>query len=194
MLKATFFILAWVAENFPELVWTIHKNGHEIGSHGSSHKLIYEQTPEEFSEDLKNSLQILRDIVGPEVVSYRAPSFSINLQTLWIFEILEANGVQIDSSFFFPVKHDIYGGIMSPAEFFKIPVKSHGNVIECPLATVTVAGKNFPIAGGGYLRMLPLWVIDKGIKSLNQNGRAAVIYFHPWELDPFQPSSCSGKD
>ncbi|NIA29605.1 MAG: DUF3473 domain-containing protein [Actinobacteria bacterium] len=189
--KATFFILAWVAEHQPDVVRAIQDYGHEIGTHGYGHQLIYEQTQEEFDEDLQKSVEILENISGVKVSSYRAPSFSINLKSLWAFEVLKKSGIDIDSSFF-PVKHDLYGGIQSPSEFFRVPVNGSGTLVECPLATVSMGNKNFPIAGGGYLRMFPLWMIEKGIRAINQSGRPAVIYFHPWELDELQPRVHAG--
>lgn len=184
--KATFFILGWVAERYPELVRTIKTYGHEIGSHSYKHRLIYEQTPKEFTDDLKKSLQLLRNIAGPEVACYRAPSYSISENTMWVFEILKDNGIDVDSSLF-PVNHDLYGGLKSPRQIFKIPVNGKDFLLECPLATMKVAGRNFPIAGGGYLRLFPLWVIEHGIRQLNRAGIAAVFYLHPWEMDCLQP-------
>jgi polysaccharide deacetylase family protein (PEP-CTERM system associated) len=184
--KATFFVLGWVAERYPELVRTIKMHGHDIGTHGYGHHLIYEQSPKEFTEDLQKSLRLLRDIVGPEVVCYRAPSYSIGRNTLWVFEILKDHGIEVDSSLF-PVNHDLYGGLKSPRQIFRIPVNGKGYLLECPLATMSVAGRNFPIAGGGYLRLFPLWVIEQGIRQLNRAGISAVFYLHPWEMDCLQP-------
>jgi polysaccharide deacetylase family protein (PEP-CTERM system associated) len=189
--KATFFILAWIAEHHPEIVWDIKKGGHEIGTHGYSHSLIYEQSREEFSYDLIKSLNVLKIILGNSVISYRAPSFSINPQTLWAFEVLKENGIEIDSSLF-PIHHDLYGEFISPTIFFKIPVHNNGYIIECPVATVPIANRNFPIAGGGYLRMFPIWIIERGIRSLNKKGISAVVYFHPWEMDTGLPRIAAG--
>ena len=184
--RATFFILAWVAERHPNLVKMIEDKGHDIGTHGYAHQLVYDLEPKEFAQDLNKSLKILRDIATTPVDSYRAPSFSINQKSLWAFQILKDHDVHIDSSFF-PVKHDLYGGVKSPREFFYVPVNGSGHVLECPLATRQVADRAFPIAGGGYLRMFPLWFLESSIKVINKAGRPAVIYFHPWEIDQFQP-------
>ena len=184
--RATFFILAWVAEQHPQIVKMIEENGHDIGTHGYAHQLVYDLGPKEFQADLAKSLKILRDIATVSIDSYRAPSFSINTKSLWAFEILKDHDVHIDSSFF-PVKHDLYGGVPSPKEFFYVPVNGSGTVLECPLATRQVADRAFPIAGGGYLRMFPLWFLENSIKVINQSGQPAVIYFHPWEIDEFQP-------
>ena len=191
-IKGTFFILGWVAERHPEVVEAIMEDGHEIATHGYGHQLIYEQTPAEFAADLKKSLEILEGIVHHPIRSYRAPSFSINYNSLWAFEVLHRHGIQVDSSFF-PVSHDLYGGIQVPTEFFTVPVNGTGTITECPLATATFGQKTFPIAGGGYLRMFPLWIIERGIRDINKKGRGVVIYFHPWELDFYQPRFSAGK-
>lgn len=184
--RATFFVLGWIAERRPELVYTIAQCGHEIGSHSYAHQLVYEQTREEFTEDLQKSLHVLRGVVGSEVKCYRAPSYSISSRNLWVFETLHDNGITIDSSLF-PIKHDLYGVSDSPTGIFEVSLNGKGSLIECPLSTVSVAGKNFPVAGGGYLRLFPLWVISKGIARLNRAEQPAIIYVHPWELDPLQP-------
>ncbi len=184
--KATFFILAWVAEQHPQIVQMIENQGHDIGTHGYAHQLVYDLGEKEFAADLDKSLKILRDLATVPVESYRAPSFSINGKSLWAFKILKDHGVNVDSSFF-PVKHDLYGGVQSPKEFFYVPLNGSGTILECPLATRQVADRAFPIAGGGYLRMFPLWFLENSIRVINQSGRPAVIYFHPWEIDEVQP-------
>jgi len=185
-IRATFFVLGWVAEQHPGVVQMIEEQGHDIGTHGYAHQLVYDLGAREFEDDLQRSLKILREQATTPIESYRAPSFSINYRSLWAFEILKENGVDIDSSFF-PVKHDLYGGIASPREFFYVPVNGSGHVLECPLATRQVADRAFPIAGGGYLRMFPLWFLESSINVINKAGRPAVMYFHPWEVDEFQP-------
>ncbi|MBN1464821.1 DUF3473 domain-containing protein [candidate division KSB1 bacterium] len=185
-IRATFFILGWIAERHPEVVRMIEERGHDIGTHGYGHQLVYDMSPKEFEQDLSLSLKLLRDVATVPIHSYRAPSFSINYNSLWAFEILKDHGIDVDSSLF-PVKHDLYGGIQSPKEFFYVSLNGSGNLVECPLATRRVADRSFPIAGGGYLRMFPLWFLEKSIKVINDAGRPAVIYFHPWEIDQFQP-------
>ena len=185
-IKATFFVVGWIAERYPELVRTIYEHGHEIGSHGYQHQLVYEQSPGEFARDLRKSLDLLEKITNEKVISYRAPSFSINNRTLWAFEILKENNIDIDSSLF-PVKHNIYGQLPCPFGFFKIQITNKGFLTECPIATLSILGRRFPIGGGGHLRVYPLRLIEEGIRSLNAKGTPAVIYFHPWELDPFFP-------
>ncbi len=185
--KGTFFVLGWVAEKYPELVRTIAEYGHDIGSHGYFHQLIYEQTPEQFGAELKKSLKLLQDITAHEILAYRAPSFSITHETFWTLQLLRQCGIEYDSSIF-PIKHDVYGQLDSPQEIFRIPLGGNGGtLIECPPSTISILGTNFPIAGGAYLRLFPLWLIAHGIRQLNHAGRPAIIYFHPWELDPLQP-------
>jgi len=184
--KATFFVLGWIAERYPEIVLTIKKYGHEVGSHSFSHKLIYEQSRDEFLFDLDKSVRVLEDLTGDPVDLYRAPSFSINQSCLWAFEELAQRGITYDSSVF-PIKHDIGGMPNMPREPFYMKFKN-GNVInEFPLSTLELMGENVPISGGGYLRLLPYWFIRNGIQKNNNVGNPVVIYFHPWEFDPEQP-------
>ena len=184
--KATFFVLGWIAERFPEIVLTIKKYGHEIGSHGYAHKLIYEHSREEFAADLERSIAILEGITGDKIKYYRAPSFSITSDTLWALEVLVEQGIQYDSSIF-PIKHDLGGNPDMPRFPFRLKFKSGAILNEFPLPTMQLLGKNMPIAGGGYLRILPMWFIKNGIRKNNQAGIPVILYFHPWELDPDQP-------
>ena len=180
--KATFFVLGWVAERYPEVVKAIKEMGHEIASHGYAHKLIYEQTREEFATDVKKSIDILEEITGEKVLGYRAPSFSIVKETLWAWEVLAEMGIKYTSSVF-PVKHDRYGILTVPRFPFAIKVNEKDELIEFPLSTFRMLNRNIPIAGGGYLRLYPYWFIKKGIQKINKAGKPAIIYFHPWELD-----------
>ena len=184
--QATFFIVGWVAERYPEIVYAIYEQGHEIASHGYQHQLVYEQSPAEFARDLRKSIDVLESIIDEPIKAFRAPSFSITSKTLWAFEILKENGIEVDSSVF-PVKHDLYGQLACPSQFFKIQVPNKGFLTECPVATLTIWGKRFPIGGGGHLRAYPFRLIEEGIRALNAKQIPAVIYFHPWELDPFFP-------
>lgn len=184
--KATFFILGWIAEKYPEIVAAIDRRGHEIGSHGYAHKMVFTQTEDEFREDVIKSIDILEELTGKQVLGYRAPSFSINQNSFWAFEILSGLGIKYDSSIF-PIKHPEYGIPSAPRFPFEIKLKNGMKLIEFPLSTVQVFGLNFPVAGGAYLRILPYCYNRWGIKRLNSEGRTAVVYFHPWEIDPGQP-------
>ncbi|MFQ5710086.1 MAG: XrtA system polysaccharide deacetylase [bacterium] len=184
--KGTFFVLGWIAERYPEVVLTIKKYGHEIGSHGYSHAIIYEHSKEDFVRDLERSISVLEKTIDEQIYSYRAPSYSITLQTLWALEMLSQKGIRYDSSIF-PIKHDLYGIPAMPRFPFYIKCHNGQKLIEFPLSTVQIWKENVPISGGGYLRLFPFWFIKNGIKRLNDIGKPVILYFHPWELDPAQP-------
>ncbi len=190
--RATFFILGWVAERYPEIVVAIQEQGHEIASHGYQHQIIYEQTRDAFYQDVKRSIDILESITGEKVRGYRAPSYSITRSSLWAWEKLVDLGLEYDSSVF-PVRHDLYGIADAPRFPFKIKVKNKGELVEFPISTIRILGKNIPIAGGGYLRLYPYWFFKKGIEQINAEGKPAIIYFHPWEIDPHIPRIPVGK-
>lgn len=180
--KATFFVLGWVAELFPELVRRIAGAGHEIGCHGYAHQHIGRQSADEFRQDVRSARQRLMDLIQKPVYCYRAPSFSIVESTIWALDVLAEEGFLIDSSIF-PVKHDLYG--MPDANRF--PHRRNG-MLEFPPTTIRRAHSNFGVAGGGYLRLLPYAFTRWAIKQINEVERQPVmVYFHPWELDPEQP-------
>ncbi len=180
--KGTFFVMGWLAERHPEIVLTIKKHGHEIGSYGYSHKLVYEISRKEFENDLDMSISILERITNEKIYYHRAPSYSITENSLWALEALSERGIVCDSSIF-PVKHDIYGMTNAPRFPFRFNFNNGNKLIEFPPSTISLFGRNLPFAGGGYLRLFPFWVIRKGIQKLNRMGEPANIYFQPWELD-----------
>jgi len=184
--KATFFILGWVAERFPDMVKRLADNGHEIASHGYAHDMVYKQTPEVFERDLVKSIEILETISGTKVIGYRAPTYSIIEDSFWAFDILIRHNLRYDSSIF-PIIHDRYGVPNGQRFPHRINRKSGGSIMEFPLSTLRVWKGNFPVAGGGYLRLLPYWVLKASVRSLNRQQQPAIIYLHPWELDPDQP-------
>ena len=185
--RATFFVLGWVAERLPDLILFIHDQGHEIASHGYAHCSIYNQSLEDFYDDIKKSKEILERITGQKILGYRALIYYITSDTTWAWRCLRDLGFEYDSSIF-PVKHDRYGYFAAPRFPFHIPINNDGDkIIEFPLSTVRILGSNIPVAGGAYLRLFPYWFIKKGIKSINSQGKPAIIYFHPWEIDPSQP-------
>ncbi len=194
-IKATFFILGWVAERLPELTKEIHYRGHEIACHGYGHQLIFQIGPDKFREDIRRSKAILEDQCGEAVCGYRAPSYSITNKSLWALDILVEEGFRYDSSIF-PVVHDTYG--IPDAERFPHMLQTKaGSLQEFPLTTMPfqIGWKKMrlPIAGGGYLRLLPVETIRKGIASVNNKEKQpAVVYFHPWEIDPEQPRIKAG--
>jgi len=182
--SATFFILGYVAENFPELVEKIQEEGHEIASHGYAHKKITEQTRKEFEDDLSKSLEILEKITSRKVIGYRAPCFTVVKETMWAIDILKKKGLKYDSSIF-PVRTPMYGIPDSPL----YPYVLHNSLIEIPLSIykIPLIRKNIPIAGGFYLRFFPYFFIKHAIKKINKAKKVAVCYIHPWELDPGKP-------
>jgi polysaccharide deacetylase family protein (PEP-CTERM system associated) len=185
--KATFFILGWIAENYPGLVRAIHAGGHEIASHGYRHRLLYHMREGEFREDTRKSKELLEDICGAAVIGYRAASYSIVHRTLWCLDVLQELGFAYDSSIF-PIHHDRYGMPESRRFLHRIPSAVNGGIWEFPLSTVRVGRMNFPVAGGGYLRLLPYRFVRWGLRHINRREKQpAIIYLHPWELDPNQP-------
>ncbi len=189
--SSTFFVLGWVAERHPELVSDIAARGHEIASHGYAHRLIYDQTPAAFREDVRRAKQLLEDAAGCAVHGFRAPSYSVTPRSLWALDILIDEGYRYDASIF-PVRHDRYGIPVSPREPFSIE-RAGGALTEVPGSTVRLGPLNLPIAGGGYFRILPYAWTRWGISRLNTvEERAAVFYIHPWEIDPDQPRLGTG--
>lgn len=181
--RATFFTLGWVAERYPLLVRRIVEQGHELASHGYGHLRASEQTREELRSDLHRAKQVLEDISGTAVRGYRAPSFSVGIQNLWAFDVIGEAGHSYSSSVY-PVKHDHYGMPDSP----RFPYRVSGGLLEIPITTVRLLGRNFPAGGGGYFRFLPYSASRWTIEKFNQTEKAAaVFYMHPWEIDPNQP-------
>jgi polysaccharide deacetylase family protein (PEP-CTERM system associated) len=181
--KSTFFTLGWVAEKYPELIKEIHRQGHEVASHGYAHRRASEQTPEEFRQDVIRSKQHLEDLIGEKVLGYRAPSFSIGYTSEWAFEILAELGFVYSSSTY-PVKHDLYGTPDWPRFAYNRPE----NIIEIPIPTLRMLGKQVPIGGGGYFRLYPYQMTKKLIsRYLKQEKQPYSFYFHPWEIDAEQP-------
>ncbi len=179
--KATFFILGIVAKQHPSLIKKIADQGHEIASHGFNHKLIYSQSPKEFSEDVKNSKHLLEDIIGQPVIGYRAPIFSIIKQTLWALDILAENGFLYDSSIF-PIWHRRYGipNFMREPARYKLP--HGGKIMEAPLTTFSCKHFNLPVAGGGYFRLLPFPLILQCLQAIIAENLPIILYFHPYEF------------
>jgi polysaccharide deacetylase family protein (PEP-CTERM system associated) len=190
--RATFFVLGWVAERFPALVGAIAGGGHEIASHGLNHRLIYDQTPAAFREDVRRAKAVLEDAGGRRVYGYRAPSYSITPRSLWALDILIEEGYRYDSSIF-PIRHDRYGIPVSSRRPYTIQ-RNAGTLIEVPGSTTQLGPMNLPIAGGGYFRILPYWWTRWGISRVNRLERQpAVFYLHPWEIDPDQPRLAVGR-
>lgn len=184
--RATFFTLGWVARRFPSLVRRISEAGHEVASHGDEHRLVTDQSPEEFRAQLLRSREAIEQACGERVVGHRAPTYSLRRGTDWAISILLEAGFEYDSSIFpFGTRQD---SELCDARFpCRLSDRRSGALVEYPLSTLRVAGCNIPIAGGGYFRLLPYSFVRWGIQQLNREGRRAITYFHPWELDPGQP-------
>ena len=182
----TFFVLGWVAERYPELVRRIASAGHEIASHGYAHHLVYTQTASEFRDDLRRAKRVIEDACGVEVCGYRAPSYSITRRSLWALDVLLDEGYAYDSSIY-PIYHDRYGIPDAPRHPFQVAV-DRGGLWELPGSTTQLGGRNLPIGGGGYFRLLPYAWTRYGIRTVNTHEkRPVVFYLHPWEIDPDQP-------
>jgi len=184
--RATFFALGWVAERQPDLLREIAARGHEIACHGYGHELIYEIGPERFREDVKRARAVIEDAIGARVEGYRAPSFSITERSLWALEILADEGFRFDSSIF-PVRHHRYGIPDFPREPVRLVLPSGRAIVEFPLTTLAWGPLRLPVAGGGYLRLLPFALLRWGIGRLVASERPTVLYVHNWEIDPDQP-------
>jgi polysaccharide deacetylase family protein (PEP-CTERM system associated) len=184
--KGTFFVLGWVAEKSPALVRRIAAAGHEIASHGYSHQLVYNQTPEVFREETIKSKALLEDQVQQPVNGYRAASYSITNESRWALDILAEAGFTWDSSIF-PVHHDRYGMPGTPRWPHRLTTDKGYELTEFPLTTLKLAGYTLPIAGGGYFRLYPYGFSRWGLARANREGRPFIFYLHPWEIDPEQP-------
>jgi polysaccharide deacetylase family protein (PEP-CTERM system associated) len=185
--KATFFILGWVAERSPQLVRRICAGGHEVASHGYSHQLIYRQTPQLFREETVRSKALIEDASGSPVVGYRAASFSITSESLWALDVLVELGFLYDSSIF-PIHHDRYGIPNAPTVPGAIESPSGGRLVEFPMAAASIGGIKLPVSGGGYFRLLPYWLCAYGLRQINRERELPfTFYIHPWEIDPGQP-------
>jgi polysaccharide deacetylase family protein (PEP-CTERM system associated) len=183
---ATFFVLGWVADRHPDLVRRIALAGHEIASHGYWHRLTYDLSPSEFRDDVRRAKATLEAISGLPVLGYRAPSFSITKRSYWALDVLIEEGHVYDSSIY-PIHHDRYGVPDAPRHCYPIR-RASGTIWELPGSTVRHFGKNLPIGGGGYFRLLPYGWTRRGIRHVNTvEGKPVIFYLHPWEIDSEQP-------
>ncbi len=183
--RATFFTLGWVAERYPGLIRDIVERGHELACHGMEHVRVTEQTPEAFRRDVARAKAVLEDAGGTEVLGYRAASYSIGRDNLWALTVLQELGFKYSSSIY-PVKHDLYG--MPEAPRFAFYPDQAPRLLEVPITTVKMGGRNLPCGGGGFFRLYPYFVSRWALRKVNEaDGQPAVFYFHPWEIDPGQP-------
>lgn len=185
--RATFFVLGWVAEREPQLIREIAEKGHEVACHSFAHRRVFTLTPAEFRSDLRRARAAIEDATGLQIFGYRAPTFSIRRDSLWALEVLAEEGFLYDSSIF-PIRHDLYGFPEAPRFVHRWDLPRGSNIVELPMSTVRLGTVNMPAGGGGYLRVLPMsytrWAIDR---LHRRDNRPAVVYFHPWEIDPEQP-------
>jgi polysaccharide deacetylase family protein (PEP-CTERM system associated) len=179
---ATFFVLGWIAERVPDLVREIETRGHEIATHGYSHTVLTDMTPDGFEADLQRALDVTRACVKQEIIGFRAPSFTITNETLWALDILARHGIKYDSSVFPIGFHPDYG--IADAVLSIHPM---GALTEVPMSVAEVFGRKIPCSGGGYFRVLPYSVTRFLMRQCNQEGRPVIFYVHPWETDPGQP-------
>ena len=183
-IKATFFTLGWVCENFPGVVRDIAAQGHEIASHGHEHSRVGALGRDRFYRDVEQTRKRLEDVAGVPVRGYRAPSFSIGKETLWAHDILAKAGYEYSSSVF-PIRHDHYGLPSAPRFPFRA---GESGILEIPMSSITMFSRNWPCSGGGYFRLLPVAYSKWALRRINNIDKMpAVFYFHPWELDPGQP-------
>ena len=181
--KATFFTLGWIAERYPQLVREIVAQGHELASHGYGHQRASDLDRAAFREDIFRAKGILESLSGRPVRGYRAPSFSIGTGNLWAFDVLAETGHHYSSSIY-PIQHDHYGMPDSPRFAYRLA----NGLLEVPVTTVRLWGRNLPSSGGGYFRLLPYAVSRWLIGKVNRDdAESAVFYFHPWEIDADQP-------
>jgi len=182
--KGTFFVLGWIAERHPALVRRIVADGHELASHGYDHTRIHNFAPNAFRADVVRTKRILEDLAGVAVRGYRAPSYSINAKNLWALDVLQETGHAYSSSVY-PIRHDLYGMPEAPRFSFRVRPDA---ILEIPVTTVRIGGRNLPCGGGGYFRLLPYGAFRWMLNRVNvRDGQSGLFYFHPWEIDPDQP-------
>lgn len=184
--RATFFVLGWVARKHPEIVREIAAAGHEVASHGMTHKLIYTQTPAEFQRETRDAKALLEGLCQRPVVGYRAATYSITRRSLWALDILCEEGFRYDSSIF-PMRHDRYGIPDAEPRPHVLTTPGGARLVEFPISVLRYAGAKFPVAGGGYFRLFPYRFTRWALRRLNRQQQEFVFYVHPWEVDPEQP-------
>lgn len=189
--SGTFFTLGWVAAARPGVVRRIAEAGHEVASHGWSHRRVYTLRPGEFREEVHRSRALLEGLAGRAVVGFRAPSFSILPGCEWAFDILLDEGYRYDSSLF-PIRRPGYGYPDAPTRPHRIE-RTPGDLLEVPMTTTSLAGLRLPAAGGAYFRHFPYALTRRALREKGREGGAGVFYVHPWEIDPGQPRLPAGR-
>lgn len=184
--RATFFLVAQLARQQPDLVRAIHRGGHEVANHGWDHQRVHNFTPAQFHDDIRQSKDALEQIIGEAVAGYRAPTFSIVRKTAWALDVLAEHGLRYDSSIY-PVRHDRYGIPDAPRGPFRAAGFRH-EILELPPVRLDLLGLKVPVGGGGYFRLFPLFLMEQALDQVRRQGEppVAMVYFHPWEFDPDQ--------
>jgi polysaccharide deacetylase family protein (PEP-CTERM system associated) len=191
--KATFFVLGWVAERYPALVRDIASAGHEVACHGYSHELVYRQTPAVFRDETRRAKEVLENIIQQPVNGYRAASYSITPKSTWALDVIAELGFRYDSSIF-PVRHDRYGMPGARREPHVLKTPAGHTLVEFPLSTLQAFRYRLPVAGGGYFRLFPYWFTRYALGRINNADRLPFIfYLHPWEIDTNQPRVQAGR-
>ena len=185
--KATFFILGWLAEREPGMVRDIARAGHEVASHGYAHRLVGQIGPDGFRDSLRRSKAVLEDLAGASVLGYRAPSFSIVPGLEWAFDVLLEEGYEYDASLFPITQHPTYGYPAAEPDPHWIE-RPGGRLAEFPATTARLVGLRLPASGGAYFRLLPLALVEAGIRQAHARHAPAMFYIHPWELDDWLPA------
>lgn len=185
-IKATFFVLGYLAEKFPHLIKAIYNDGHEIGSHGYSHTQIFRLTPEKFDAEIKKTSNMVADLVGKKPIGFRAPIFSIIEESLWAIDVLAENGFLYDSSIY-PTINYRYGIVKAERFRHQIETGRGNKIVEVPVTTSKFLNFNVPVGGGAYFRIWPYFVTRWGFRQVVGDGHPGVFYMHPWEIDTGQP-------
>ena len=185
-IKATFFVLGFLAEKYPHLIEAIHKDGHEIGSHGYSHTQVFRLTAAGFGDELKRTSDMVSDIIGKRPIGFRAPIFSIIDKSSWAWDVLAENGFKYDSSML-PTFNYRYGFVSAERFTHEVKTENGNSLIEIPVTTAKFLNLNLPVGGGAYFRIWPYSVTKWGFNQILNAGQRGVFYMHPWEIDTEQP-------
>lgn len=191
-IKGTFFVQGRVAETFPRLLQELLAEGHEIQSHAYSHRPLYAMNRAALRQELEYSIKTVEDACGVRVTAFRAPDFSIVPENLWALEVLAESGFEVDSSLF-PVKTSRYGVPGWPLTPHRVRFRSGSRLLEVPVAIAPLGGFQLPVAGGGYFRLLPSWLLDRAINAMLDDGRPVILYCHPYEWNPNEMSDYRGR-
>jgi len=185
-IKATFFILGYLAERYPHLIRAIYDDGHELGSHGYSHTQVFRLSPEKFDDEIKRTNEAIVKITGKNPIGFRAPIFSIIKESMWAIDVLAENGFLYDSSIY-PTFNYRYGMVRADRFVHEIRTEKGNKIAEIPVSTAKFANLNFPVGGGAFFRIWPYFITRWGFRQVVRDGQPGVFYIHPWEIDTEQP-------